>query len=170
MSFALSCRSVARTAAGVALALATAAPAVAAEFSLSPGQQVVGGFERYVTRDGDLFADLARRFDVGYPELVAANPGIPPWQPGVGRTVTAPAAFVLPAAPQRGIVVNLGQWRLFYYPPDGGQVVTYPLGLGVIGRKTPQGVTRIVRKEPHPTWIPTASIRAEEPDLPAVAG
>jgi L,D-transpeptidase ErfK/SrfK len=163
----LSHRSVARAAISFALVLA-AVPATAAVFGLPAGQQVVGGFQRYVAKDGDVFADLARQFDIGYPELVAANPAISPWLPGAGNTVTVPAAFVLPKAPQQGIVINLGQWRLFYYPPDGGQVVTYPLGLGVIGTHTPQGVTRIVRKEPHPAWYPTASIRAEEPDLPAV--
>jgi L,D-transpeptidase ErfK/SrfK len=151
----------------VFLALA-ALPVAAAEYAFNAEQQVVGGFGRYVAQDGDRFAEIARRFDIAYPELQAANPSVDGWQPGAGQQITLPTAFVLPDAPQKGIVVNLGQWRLFYFPPEGGRVETYPLGLGVIGKKTPIGVTRVVRKEPNPAWYPPASIRAEEPDLPAV--
>jgi L,D-transpeptidase ErfK/SrfK len=61
----------------------------------------------------------------------------------------------------------LAQWRLFYFSPDGNRVETFPLGLGQIGKTTPLGVTRVVRKEANPTWHPPASIRAEKSDLPA---
>jgi L,D-transpeptidase ErfK/SrfK len=74
----------------------------------------------------------------------------------------------LPDAPQQGLVINLAQWRLFYFPPGGGRVETHPLGLGAIGQRTPLGTTRVARKDPNPTWYPPASIRAEKPELPAV--
>jgi len=51
-------------------------------------------------------------------------------------------------------------------------VYTHPIGIGRVGWKTPEGVTRVVRKQKDPLWRPTASIRkehAEEGDpLPAV--
>lgn len=147
-----------------------AVPAAAAEFSIAPGQTVVGQLGHYVIRRGEVLADVARRFDVGYTELVAANPGVDAWIPRPGTEVTIPALYILPAVPHEGIVVNLGQYRLFYFPRGGGQVFTYPLGLGVIGWQTPLGTTRIVEKEPHPTWYPPASMRRVEPDLPLVVG
>ena len=143
-------------------------PAAAAEYALAPGQQVVGGPAAYAIRQGDVLPDIARRFDVGYTALVAANPGVDPWLPEPGRQITIPASYLLPEGPRQGIVINLAQWRLFYFPPGGGRVETYPLGLGVIGVSTPHGATRVVRKEPNPTWYPPASIRAERPELPRV--
>jgi L,D-transpeptidase ErfK/SrfK len=145
----------------------TAVPAAAAEYELAPGQKAVGELRRYVVRQGDVFPDIARHFDVGYTELAAANPGIDPWSPGVGREIVIPSLHILPDAPRQGVVINLAQWRLFYFSPGGDRVVTFPLGLGVIGKKTPLGVTQVMSKEPNPTWYPPPSIRAERPELPA---
>lgn len=148
-------------------ALFAAMPADAAEYSLDPGQKVVGHATRYTVKDGEVFADIARQFDIGYTELVTANPGVNPWVPGAGRTITIPTVHVLPDAPREGVVINLAQWRLFYFPPGGDRVETHPITIGFMGKDTPIGVTRIVSKETNPTWYPPASIRREEPDLPA---
>ena len=144
-----------------------AASAAAAEYALAPGETVIGILGDYVVRDGDNLADIARRFDIGYTEMLAANPGVDPWSPGVGRRLTIPSLFILPDAPRRGIVINLAERRLYYFPPDGKRVVTYPIGIGAIGFTTPLSTTTVVRKEPNPTWVPPPSIRAENPDLPA---
>jgi L,D-transpeptidase ErfK/SrfK len=160
-----------------ALAAATVlvtAPALAATYRLGPDDKVVGILSDYVVNSGDNLADIARRFDIGYTEMVAANPGVDPWAPRAGWQLTIPALFILPDAPPRGIVVNLAERRLYYFLPGGGpgehKVQTYPIGIGVIGAMTPLGTSRVVRKEPNPTWVPPASIRAEEPDLPAAIG
>jgi L,D-transpeptidase ErfK/SrfK len=145
-----------------------APPAETANFALARSQEVVGAIRHYVVQPREVFPDIALHFDLGYTELVTANPGVDPWAPAAGRAITIPALYVLPKAPHKGIVINLAQWRLFYFPPGGGRVETYPVGLGVIGRTTPIGVTRIVRKEPHPTWYVPASIRAKRPGMPAV--
>lgn len=141
------------------------APAPVANYELAPGQGAVGHITQIAARHGDVFPDIARQYDLGYTELVTANPGVNPWVLRDGSTVTLPTRFVLPAAPRRGIVINIAQWRLYYFPPGGG-VEIHPIGVGVVGRKTPIGTTRIVRKEAHPTWYPPADIRAEE-KLPA---
>ncbi len=155
--------------AAIALACALAGlPAAAAEYALAPGQQVIGELGRYVVNQGDVFPDIARHFDVGYTALVTANPGVDTWSPGAGREITIPSLYILPDAPRQGIVINLAQWRLFYFPPGSDRVETYPLGLGIIGKKTPLGATRVVGKEPNPAWYPPPSIRAERPELPAV--
>ncbi len=101
--------------------------------------------------------------------MLAANPGVDPWSPA-GRRLTIPSLYILPDAPRVGVVLNLAERRLYYFPPGGKSVQTYPIGIGAIGFTTPLSTTRVVRKEPNPTWVPPPSIRAEEPDLPAVVG
>lgn len=149
-----------------ALAL-TPSRAQATSFPLASGQRLVGGVSTYVTREEDTLADIARRNDLGYGQLVVVNRDIDPWLPGAGKRVTLPSLYLLPDAPRRGIVINLAEQRLYYFPPDGKSVETYPIGVGVEAGMTPLGVTRVVAKDVDPTWHPPASIRAEEPDLPA---
>lgn len=156
------------SAALLASCASAAMPAAAAEYALAPGQNVVGEIVEYVVQPGEGLNEIARKFDLGYTALAAANPGVDQFHPGVGRRLVIPSLYILPEAPHQGIVINLTQWRLFYFPPGGDQVETYPLGLGVFGAKTPLGITQVVRKEPNPTWYPPPSIRAERPELPAL--
>jgi L,D-transpeptidase ErfK/SrfK len=150
-----------RCAAALVMSALAALPAAAAEFPLVAGQQALGDLGRHVVKEGEILPDIARQLDLGYTELAAANAGVDPWSPGAGRTLNAPRLYILPDAPHRGIVLNLGQYRLFYFPPDGSRVLTYPIGIGVIGWKTPFGTTRVVRKEANPVWYPPPSIRAQ---------
>jgi L,D-transpeptidase ErfK/SrfK len=139
-------------------------------FALAPGQAEVGSVDIYVARAQDTLLHIARAYDVGYTQLMIANPGIDPWHPGEGRRVVVPTRYLVPKGPRRGIVVNLAQQRLFYFPADGGSVETYPIAVADEGQSTPIGTTRVTAKEMHPTWHPPASIRAEQPDLPPVVG
>lgn len=149
------------------IAMGAAAPAGAAEYPLAPHQAAVGAIGSDVMRPGEVLVDVARQFDLGYVQLVVANPGVDPWLTAPGRSLTLPALYLLPDAPRRGIVINLAEQRLFYFPPGGRSVETFPIGVGAIAGATPLGVTRVVAKEDGPTWVPPPSIRAEEPDLPA---
>ena len=148
-------------------ALAAAPPAHAMEFPLDKGQVAVGAIDTATTRDSDTMLDLARQFDDGYADFMAANPGIDPWHPGEGKRITVPNFFILPDAPRTGIVINLAERRIYYFPPGGKTVETYPAGVGVKADATPLGVTRVVLKEDGPVWRPPPSIRAERPELPA---
>ena len=163
-----------RGALGCALATAIvallAAPARAADFPIAPDTKAVGRIQTHVVQQGDNFADIARKFDIGYTEMMAANPGVAPWTPPVGKTLYIPSLYILPDVPRKGIVIDLGERRLYYFPPGGDTVVTYPIGIGVIGADTPLSTTKIVRKEPNPVWIPPPSIHAENPDLPDRVG
>lgn len=152
------------------VALPPAAPALPApvathEFTLDPMDDVVGTVQVVKARDEDTLSDIARRFNVGYEELVTANPGVDPWFPKAGTEIVIPAAFVLPEAKRQGIVINLAAMRLFYFPEtkpgEPQQVITHPVGIGRVGWRTPEGTTRIVSKKADPAWIPTASIRKE---------
>jgi L,D-transpeptidase ErfK/SrfK len=126
---------------------------------------VVGEVQVTVVGKNDTLPDIARRFNVGYEEIVRANPGVDPWLPGAGREVVVPTQFVLPNAERKGIVVNIAAMRIYYFPlakPGEKQVVyTHPIGIGKVGWSTPEGKTKVVSKEKNPVWRPTASIRAE---------
>ncbi len=137
---------------------------------------VIGRIRAHRIRGGETLLDLTRPYELGYVELVAANPGIDPWIPGVGTRVVLPTAHVLPSGPREGIVINLADQRLYFFGeghaagegdrPDPG-VSSFPIGVGRDGWATPLGSTRIVRKRRDPIWYPTRSAREEDPDLPA---
>jgi L,D-transpeptidase ErfK/SrfK len=134
-------------------------------FAIDPATDIVGVVQKTRATKEDTLTDIARRFNVGYEEIVRANPGVDPWLPGENREIIIPSQFILPNAPREGIVINAAAMRLFYYPKvkKGEQqyVHTYPIGIGKVGWKTPEGVTKLVRKQKDPTWRPTASIIKE---------
>ena len=128
-----------------------------------------GEIIHYTVKDKDTLYGIARHFDIGIVEIMAANPDIDPWIPPVGAVLTLPTAYVLPTITRKGIVIDLSELRLFYFPDDNtGTVMTFPLGIGMDGWTTPTGTTSIVLKREHPTWIAPASILAANPDLPHI--
>ncbi len=141
-------------------------PAATNEFSFDPAREdVVGTLQVIQANEEDTLSDIARRFNLGYEEIVSANPGVDPWLPRAGTEIVLPTQFVLPNAPRQGIVINLAAMRLFYFPPAqpgaAQRVITHPLGIGRVEWNTPIGTTKIASKTESPTWIPTASIRRE---------
>lgn len=114
----------------------------------------------------DTLLEVARRFGLGYVEMVAANPGTDPWLPGEGTNVVLPTIHLLPDAPREGVVINLADMRLYYFDQPGTQPRSYPIGIGREGLTTPLGTTTIARKTKDPTWRPTERMRAEDPELP----
>ena len=113
----------------------------------------------------DTFVDLARRFNVGFEELVRANPGVDPWLPGEGREIVLPTQYLLPNAPREGVVINLAAMRLYFFAPvakgETPVVYSFPIGIGKVGMATPQGRTRITRLAKNPSWRPGPGVRAE---------
>ncbi|MCY1418286.1 L,D-transpeptidase catalytic domain [compost metagenome] len=94
--------------------------------------------------------------------MVAANPGVDAWLPGAGTEIVLPTRFILPPGPREGIVINLAEYRMYYYPKGQNVVHTYPLGIGREGWGSPvTNGARVTAKTPNPTWTPPASIRAE---------
>jgi L,D-transpeptidase ErfK/SrfK len=141
-------------------------PIVSDRFLLtSEDQRVVGQIQIIEARYEDTFVDIARTYNLGFDELVEANPDVDPWLPGEGTRVVLPTQFILPEAGQTGIVINIASKRLFYFLPpdeDGARaVVTHPIGIGREGAATPTGITAVKSKGRDPVWWPTASIRRE---------
>jgi L,D-transpeptidase ErfK/SrfK len=134
-------------------------------FEILPTTDIIGVVQKTQATKEDTLTDIARRFNIGYEEIVRANPGVDPWLPGEGKEIVIPSQFVLPNAPREGIVINAAAMRLFYYPKakkgEKQFVHTYPIGIGKVGWKTPEGATTIVRRKKDPEWRPTASIIKE---------
>ena len=129
------------------------------------GDNVIGSVTTTVAEHEDTLLDIGRRFGVGYEEIISANPGVDAWLPGAGTEILIPSRFILPDAPREGIVVNLPEHRLYYYPPaKAGEprvVRTYPISTGKMDWKTPLGTTRVVSKQERPNWYPPQSVRLE---------
>lgn len=152
---------------------APASPAAPAEplpvanerFELESGQDMVGVVQVVRAAKDDTLTDIARRFNVGYEEILRANPKVDPWLPGEGREIVVPTQFILPDAPRSGLVINIPAMRIFYYPPvkrgERAIVITHPIGIGKVGWRTPEGVTKVVRRQKDPTWRVPESVRKE---------
>ena len=128
----------------------------------------VGEMETYTAVYEDTLVHLARKHDLGFVEVRAANPELDPWIPGKGAEVILPKRHILPDAPHTGLVINLAEMRVFAFLNGDDAPYTYPLGIGREGLATPVGDTSIVRKKEGPTWRPTQRMRDEDPKLPAV--
>ena len=132
-----------------------------AEMRWGPNKSVVGDIKVYAARFDDTLLDIARRFGMGIAELRLANPNVDLWLPGEGTAVRLPSRHVLPSSPRRGVVINVPEMRLYYYPRAGSEVRTWPISIGRLEHETPLGRTTVTRKKVGPAWYPTDSIREE---------
>jgi L,D-transpeptidase ErfK/SrfK len=145
-------------------------------FEFDANTEVIGRLYFTRVQGEETLLDIARAYDLGYDDIIAANPGVDHWTPVAGERVLLPLAHVLPDAPREGIVINLAARRLFYYPPaaegEPRRVITHPIGIGREGWSTPLGNTEIAKKHVSPAWTVPASIRRERAakgdPLPAV--
>ena len=151
----------------LATLLAGASAAVPAETFLLPrsGDNVIGALNVATVPGSARVVDVAQTYDVGYHDVKIANPGVDMWARNMGAEVVIPTQYVLPPTPREGIVINVPEMRLYYYPkPAEGQVpvvITHPISVGREDWTTPHGVTKVVRKIKDPVWVPPASIRRE---------
>jgi lipoprotein-anchoring transpeptidase ErfK/SrfK len=64
------------------------------------------------------------------------------------------------------IIVRTNERRL-YYVTGGGQAISYPVGVGRVGKQW-SGTSFISGKFSHPAWSPPAEVRRDKPYLPQV--
>ena len=148
-----------------ALLLATT-PVYAEVFELPPeGYDVIGSVSTITVRYEDTLVDIARRHGLGYYDVVRANPGVNVWVPGEGTEVVLPGRYVLPPGPRKGLVLNLAEYRMYYFPEaregEPAYVYTYPMSIGRMDWETPLGNTTITAMARNPAWYPPQSVRDE---------
>jgi len=150
----------------IAVFVAVNSPGNAAIYELPPeGHDVIGAVSTVAASYDDTLVDIARRHGLGYQDIVRANPDVNVWLPGEGTEVVLPNRFVLPPGPRSGLVLNLAEYRMYYFPePKAGEpakVHTYPMSIGRMDWETPLGRTQIVATAKNPAWYPPQSVRDE---------
>jgi L,D-transpeptidase ErfK/SrfK len=151
-------------------------PIISDQFDLPLHSNMVGQIQVVHADYEDTLFTIARYFDLGIDEMTAANPDVDRWLPGQDTPIVLPTRFVLPQTPQKGLVLNIANKRLFYYPEpqpnEPLQVATYPIGIGRVGWETPTGNTKVISKIINPNWYVPPTVREEHAakgdPLPAV--
>lgn len=133
-------------------------------FLLPPDDvDVVGEIQIVEVGPEDTLLSIGRRYGIGFEAMRMANPGVDLWVPGEGTEVFIPSRYVLPPGPRRGLVVNLPEMRIYYYPePKAGEqptVETYAISVGRQDWSTPIGTTKVTGHVKDPAWYPPASVR-----------
>jgi L,D-transpeptidase ErfK/SrfK len=130
-----------------------------------PGEDLIGAIVSVQAGPEETLIDIARAHGLGYDEIRAANPAVDSWMPREGTTVALPKLYLLPMAPREGIVINVSEMRLYYYPKpkknEAPTVEIFPVSIGRGDWNTPVVTTRVSAKVVDPTWTPPKSIREE---------
>jgi L,D-transpeptidase ErfK/SrfK len=139
-------------------------------YSYADKNTVIGSLKTHKIKGDESLIEVARRFGIGYNAIVDANPGVDPFVPGSGKSITIPTSWILPdMASYDGIIINISEMRLYYFSKHSAPIVrTYPIGIGSEGNETPVGVFKITEKVVKPSWHVPESIRKEKPELPLV--
>ncbi|MER0127066.1 L,D-transpeptidase [Franconibacter daqui] len=149
----------------VLLMVAAMRAGLAVTWLLPPeGSRLVGNTFSVVVPQGNTepLESFAATYSQGLSNMLEANPGVDPFLPAAGTTLVIPQQLILPDTKREGIVINVAEMRLYYYPPDTNTVEVLPIGIGQAGRETPRNwVTRVERKQEAPAWVPTANTRRE---------
>ena len=128
-------------------------------YPLTAQTKILGALQFTKIQAGDNFTKLAQRYDVGYDQIQAANPRLDSEKPLLHAAVVIPSQYIIPQnVAHRGIVINLAQMRLFYFPSHQHRVCTYPIGIGRKGWQTPKGQLFIAQKIKNPIWVVPDSI------------
>jgi len=126
---------------------------------------MVGQIQHIKVRKGDTMVELARQLDIGYEEIVTANPHLDPWLIKVDSQLIIPSQYILPSQPWEGVIVNIAEMRLYYFPPrqnnERGIVITFPVSIGRSLSPTPEGTFRVIDKIQNPVWTVPTAVREE---------
>lgn len=129
------------------------------------GVDVFGQTKTIKISSKDTLLDIARQYDIGQAEILIANPNVDRWLPNDDDEVILPSRYIIPDVDRKGLVVNLAEMRVYYFPEtkNGNKpvVTTHPVGIGRMDWVTPLGISKIVEKKKDPTWIPPKSLQMD---------
>lgn len=115
------------------------------------GVDVFGQTKTIKVSSKDTLLDIARQYDIGQAEILIANPNVDRWLPNDDDEVILPSRYIIPDVDRKGLVVNLAEMRIYYFPEtkNGNKpvVTTHPVGIGRMDWVTPLGISKIVEKE-----------------------
>ena len=137
------------------------------------GSRLIGSITSHEVEAGDYFHAIAQHYNIGLLSLMESNPQIDPFLPALGSKLIIPNQMLLPDVPHVGIVINLPEFRLYYFPENSTEVYVFPVGIGRLGRETPEMQSFIKAKIKDPVWTPNAKTRREyltkyKMELPAI--
>lgn len=119
--------------------------------------------QRHRIKPKETLLDVARDAGLGFNEVQDANRGVDEWIPPAGLEVVVPTRWIVPRSSYRGLVVNIPEMRLYFFPlkTTPGAVVTvrtWAIGIGTDQTPSPVGQFHITSKDKHPTWYVPDSI------------
>jgi len=125
------------------------------------GSRLIGERIQHEVQVGDYFHSLSQQYNIGLIALMASNPTVDPFLPSPGTILELPTWMLLPNVSYKGIVINLPELRLYYFPKNTNEVHVFPVGIGREGRETPKMNSFVQSKIKAPVWTPTSKTRAE---------
>lgn len=142
------------------LLMASTTSIFAASYSLpSENKSLIGQIQYKSVGFSDTVANISQQYDVGYNAMEGANPQLNLTKKIFSTTIKIPTLHLLPNQPREGIIVNLPEMRMYYFTPGTNRVVTYPIGIGKIGKTIPITKAIITKKTKDPVWVPPEDIR-----------
>lgn len=129
------------------------------------GVDIFGQTKTIKVSSKDTLLDIARQYDIGQAEILLANPNVDRWLPEDNDEVILPSRYIIPNVDRKGLVINLAEMRVYYFPEtqNGNKpvVITHPVGIGRMDWITPLGTSKIIEKKKDPTWIPPKSLQLD---------
>jgi L,D-transpeptidase ErfK/SrfK len=124
---------------------------------------IVGEVQHHRVRRGETLLDIARAADLGYQAVQDANPTLDEWIPEPDADVLLPSRWILPPARYEGILINIPEMRLYYFPSRAqsgteAEMHTWPIGIGTDETPSPIGRFTVRAKDENPSWVVPASI------------
>lgn len=125
---------------------------------------LVGRLQHHRTVQGENLLEIARQSGLGFREVRDANPTIDEWEPHAGVDLLLPSRFILPRSSNRGLIINIPEMRLYFFPTDAmvGErvpVLTWPIGIGAEEAPSPVGPFKVKSKDENPAWVVPVSIQ-----------
>ena len=132
----------------------------ASAYDFNDSTQVFGDNKSIKAVYEDTLVDIARTYNLGFNEIIRANPNVDKWLPGEGTIINIPAKHIIPKGfSEKGITINLSEFRGYLIKDN--KLITFPVGLGRMDWKTPLGISTIDLKLEKPAWYPPKSVRDE---------